>query len=66
MWDKLKDLLGINKYVTCWDFKASSIRLSGRSDETYGQIYSRETAEYISDELNKIYGPDSHWIERVK
>lgn len=65
MGERLRDLLGINKYALCWDFEHCGSRLTGRNDfRTLGWATKRQ-ARRIAAQMNRAYGTDSHWIERV-
>ncbi|MGM4911408.1 hypothetical protein [Rhizobium sp. 768_B6_N1_8] len=61
----IKDALGVTRYFVAWNFETNGgICLSGNSVERHGHApYAKKTATYIADEMCKIYGKDTHWIE---
>lgn len=63
----IKDAVGFNRYVVVWDFETKGgINLSGNSVEKHGhRPYAKKTAAYVADEMCKLYGKNTHWIEAV-
>lgn len=62
----LKDLFGISRYKLVWDFEHCGTRLKGEHDGRMLGGMSKRFARRMVDEMNRAYGTDGHWIERVE
>ena len=63
----IKDLIGINRYKVCWDFNYKETHLSGEYDfidRSHNGLH-KIVAKGVVQDFNKMYGPNSHWIERL-
>lgn len=66
MLDWLRDLFGINRYTLVWDFEHCGTHLKGKHDGRMLGGMSKRFARRMADQMNRAYGTDGHWIERVE
>lgn len=62
MWNWLKDVLGINRYVVAWNFTFPNGHKYVSRD---ARTNTKRGAQYVARGMNRDYGAGSHWVERA-